>query len=573
MTSAATETTTSRSKHTGRPPRPPRSHRISSTFWLIGTLAFGALVTLPILIYFARVFESGTFDRLRQVPDLGSTLLMTVALAAGSTLIGAIIAVAMAAAVSRVSPRFMAIAAIVPQLPLVVPPVAMVYGWIFIFSPGVGYGNALLRMTPFFDHLEEGPINVYSVPAILVITALDLAGFIYAFVLARIFEISGSVTAAARICGASASRTFMTVTFPLLRPSLVAGVVVAFLIGLGQFTAPLLLGTRKNIDVVTTVIFRMREQYPIDYAVTAALGLPLLVFGIVAILVQRRVVGDQRRYITTSTGRGMSAKGGRWPLALVIGYGVVSVGLPMLAIALVALSPFWNGDLSAITFTTDNIRNALGDPVVGEAIVNTLRTSALAAIIVLPLGFAAALSLSGVLRTPHIVRASLDFIFIAPLAVPRALLGMAVLFVFINPPFSLYGSLLLFVIGYAFIILPFSLRSQYNSLIGVHPSLFEASRVCGAGQLRMILSVALPVARRGMAAALALAFVLLSNDFAVSIMVRTPGNQVMGTLLYERGVQGVIPDVAVLALIMTAITTLILYLTVRVGGKSSLEGL
>ena len=82
------------------------------------------------------------------------------------------------------------------------------------------------------------------------------------------------------------------------------------------------------------------------------------------------------------------------------------------------------------------------------------------------------------------------------------------------------------------------------------------------------MSIALPIARRGMAAALALAFVLLSNDFAVSVMLRTPGNQVLGTLLYEKSVQGIVPEVAVLALIMTVITTVILLLTIRFGGKS-----
>ena len=75
-----------------------------------------------------------------------------------------------------------------------------------------------------------------------------------------------------------------------------------------------------------------------------------------------------------------------------------------------------------------------------EAIFNTLRASFLAAVVVLPIGFIAALALSGVLRAPRVVRATLDFIFIAPLAVPRALLGMAILFVFIQPPFSLYGA-------------------------------------------------------------------------------------------------------------------------------------
>ena len=573
MTSSTVKPDRVSSRPTPSPVASSNRPMVSASVWVVGTVALAAIVTVPILLYFARVLEPGTFARALAVPNLGQTLVTTVGLAAGSTVIGAVLAVALAAAVARIPGRLQSIASSIPLLPLVVPPVALVYGWIFIFSPTVGYGNGLLRLTPFFGHLTEGPVNVFSVPAIMLITALDLAGFIYAFVLARMFEISGSVTAAARVCGASAFRTFMTVTFPLLRPSLVAGIVVAFLIGLGQFTAPLFLGTRDNINVIATEIFRMREQYPIDYAVTAALGLPLLVFGIVSIVVQRRVVGDQRRYITTATGRGMSTTGGRWAFTLTLAYGVISVGIPIIAIVLVALSPYWNGDLSAISFTADNVREVLKNPEVADAIVNTLRTSFLAAAIVLPLGFVAALALSGVVRAPRIVRSTLDFIFIAPLAVPRALLGIAVLFVFIKPPFSLYGSLLLFVIGYAFVILPFSLRSQYNSLIGVLPSLFEASQVCGASQLRMIMGIALPIARRGMAAALALAFVLLSNDFAVSVMLRTPGNQVLGTLLYEKSVQGVVPEVAVLALIMTVITTVILLLTIRFGGKSGLQSL
>ena len=99
------------------------------------------------------------------------------------------------------------------------------------------------------------------------------------------------------------------------------------MIGLGQFTAPLFLGTRANVSVITTEIFRMREQYPIDYAVTAALGLPLLVFGIASIVWQRKVVGDQRKYITTSGGRGMSTQSGRWAFTITIFYGAVTVSL------------------------------------------------------------------------------------------------------------------------------------------------------------------------------------------------------------------------------------------------------
>lgn len=208
-----------------------------------------------------------------------------------------------------------------------------------------------------------------------------------------------------------------------------------------------------------------------------------------------------------------------------------------------------------------------------DAVFNSVLLSVLAALVVLPIGFVAALAMSGVLKAPKIVQFVLDWIFVAPLAAPRALLGLAVLFVFIRPPFNLYGTLALFVVGYAFIVLPFALRSQHASLIGVHSSLFEAARISGASQFRTVLDIALPLTRRGMTAAVAVMVILLSHDFAVSVMLRSAGNHVMGTLLYDFWSNGVYPQVAAMALIMTAVTSAMLALTLWIGGKSALENL
>ncbi|WPU09491.1 ABC transporter permease subunit [Pseudarthrobacter oxydans] len=555
--------------------RAPVSRRRSSIIWYTFAATLAVLIATPVLLFFARLFEDGgsTFARLSAMPGIGTTFLTTVLLAAGSTAIGAIIAVALAAAALRVPPAMKSFAAIIPQIPLVIPAVAYVYGWIFIFDPDVGYANTMLRQLPFFSHLQDGPINIYTIPALILFTGIETSGMIFAFVYPRLLEINGSVEAAARVAGASAFRSFMTISFPLLRPGLIAGIVVAFLIGMGQFTAPLFLGTREGIKVISTEIFRLREQFPIDYPLTAALGLPLLIFGVLAILVQRHIVGDQRRYTTQSSGRGITRKPSRGAAAVIVGYAVIIIGLPLIALTLVAFSPFWNGDLANLTFTLDNVNAALKDPDVGKSIYSSVVTSFLAALIVVPLGFIAALALSGVVKAPPVVVKSLDFIFISPLAVPRALLGMVVLFVFIRPPFSLYGTLALFVIAYVFIALPFAMRSQYSSLIGVDKALFEAARVGGASQLRMVATIALPVARRGIAASIALAFVMLTHDFAVSVMVQSPGQQVMGTLLYQFGQEGAAPAIAVMSLIMTLVTAGILALTIRIAGKSALEGI
>jgi iron(III) transport system permease protein len=155
--------------------------------------------------------------------------------------------------------------------------------------------------------------------------------------------------------------------------------------------------------------------------------------------------------------------------------------------------------------------------------------------------------------------------------VPRAAVGLAVLFVFVQPPFSLYGSQVLFVMGYVFVIMPFALRTQHASLIGVGSSLYEASRISGAGYLRTIWHIAIPLSRRGMAAALTIMVILLAHDFAVAVMLRAPGNHVMGSLLYEFWETGSYPKVAVMALVVTAVTSVGLIIAYRIGGRSALE--
>ncbi|MFC9360880.1 ABC transporter permease [Rhodococcus sp. NPDC057014] len=543
--------------------------------WYVFAIGLALFVLAPIVLFYSRAFGDGAaaVRNLTDVPNLATILFNTVALAAGATVVAGVLAVALAVLVMRVPVRWRGFAAFLPQLGLVIPPVATIVGWIFIFAPTVGYGNTLLRSLPFFEGMSEGPVDVYSMPAIILITGTELAGIVFAFVFARLHEISGSLVAAAKLSGASAFRSFTTITLPLLRPSLVAALVVAFLLGLGQFTAPLLLGSADGIDVLTTEIFHIREKFPIDYAATAALGLPLLVLGIGSILLQRAVIGDQRRYVTQGVGGSVSTQTSRWALAAVVFYTFVTCIVPLLAITLVAFSPFWNGDLTDMSFTTKHVETTLANPIVTGAVWNSITVSIIAALVVLPLGFIGALVMSGVVKAPRPIQYILDFVFVGPLAVPRAMLGLAVLYVFLRPPFNLYGTLALFVVGYIFIVLPFSLRSQHASLVGVHSSLFEAAKVCGASQLRTIVDVALPLTKRGMAASLAVMLVLLSHDFAVSVMLRSPGNHVMGTAIYEFWEGGVYPQVAVMALVMSGVTGILLALTVWVGGRSALQNM
>ena len=68
---------------------------------------------------------------------------------------------------------------------------------------------------------------------------------------------------------------------PLLRPSLIYGGGIALLLGLGQFTGPLLLGQNSGVKVLTTEMYRRVSESPADFAAAAAAGSPLVIFGLV----------------------------------------------------------------------------------------------------------------------------------------------------------------------------------------------------------------------------------------------------------------------------------------------------
>ncbi|GAA1917291.1 iron ABC transporter permease [Microbacterium aoyamense] len=549
--------------------------KASVLWYVIAALAVLAVV-LPVALFYAQAFQDGgrAIQDMLALPRFGQTLFTTIALAFGSTVIAVVVAVAMAVLVQRVPARYRGIAAMIPLLPLIVPQVALIIGWVFIFAPTVGYGNTLLRQLPFFSGLTEGPLNVYSTEAIIIITGLDLAGIAYTMVSARFQEIRGSLEAAARLSGASRFTAFRTITLPLLRPALLAGAVTTFLLGLGQFTAPLLLGGRAGIDVLTTEIFRVRENFPIDYPLTAAIGLPLIAIGIISIVFQRVSLGDQRRYASQGSIGGVpSQETSIWAFVAIVAYALVTIALPLIGLGLVAFSRFWNGDLGQIQFTLDHVIDGLTDPQLLSAVQNTVVFSLGAILVAIPLGFIGAMAMTAAFRAPRFAQYALDLAFVTPLAVPRAVLGIAVMFIFLQPPFNLFGSPWLFVIGYIYIVLPFALRAQHSSLLGVDPRLYEAARVSGAGYFRTLFGIALPLARRGVAAAATVMFILLSHDFAVSVMLRTPRVHVMGTLLYDTWTTGVYPEVAVLALVITAVTGVGVALTLLVGGRNALEKL
>jgi iron(III) transport system permease protein len=123
------------------------------------------------------------------------------------------------------------------------------------------------------------------------------------------------------------------------------------------------------------------------------------------------------------------------------------------------------------------------------------------------------------------------------------------------------------VLVYITLMVPFSARMQLSGMVALGDSYQEASRVSGAGVFRTHLTIMAPLMRATFAGAAALMFILLANEFAASLLVRSPTQNVMGTVLYNYYGNGLYPVVAATALVMVAVTGAGVVIAMIAGGS------
>ena len=202
--------------------------RLRSRGWgaRIGYLVLAAalvyMIVLPLYRLQSLAFADGAQGYKSQYgrDGIGVVLWTTAQLAFFSLVIAMVLGTILAFATSRL-PRKYAFLRIVPVLPIVLPAVANVVGWAFLLSPGPGYLNAAMRHLPWWNHLESGPIDIYTPTWIIILTGFGLTSFVYLFVSAGMASISAEHLEAAQTSGSSTIGVFFRVVLPLLRPSLI----------------------------------------------------------------------------------------------------------------------------------------------------------------------------------------------------------------------------------------------------------------------------------------------------------------------------------------------------------------
>jgi len=172
--------------------------------------------------------------------------------------------------------------------------------WAILGSPKTGLINTMFKWMNL-----DWRVDFYSLCGLVFVFGIYYAPYVYMFTSSALRNMDPSLEEAAEISGASAFATLFSVTFPLIMPAIVSGMLLSFVVMLGIYGIPAVLGAPTNLSVLTTYIFKLTNWSPPLYNTAAAVAIILMVVTGLLVFLQQRVLSG--RSYTTGRRQGVPA--------------------------------------------------------------------------------------------------------------------------------------------------------------------------------------------------------------------------------------------------------------------------
>lgn len=214
-----------------------------------------------------------------------SILFDTLVFALGCTLLSAVMGYGPAVWLARQPPGRRALLMILLLLPSWISYVIRTMSWLPVLGR-VGVLNQLLMSMGLIDK----PLDLlYTDVAI----AFGMVQFLLPLMMLNIYlglaAVDANAVSAARSLGASRWTAFVTITFPLALPGLLAGMLLCFILSTGAYIAPLILGGPGTTYYSKLIYDEIVGQQ--NWPLGAALALVLVIVFVVLLSLYARFVG------------------------------------------------------------------------------------------------------------------------------------------------------------------------------------------------------------------------------------------------------------------------------------------
>jgi iron(III) transport system permease protein len=453
--------------------------------------------------------------------------------------------------------RLFELTAIIPNI---LPPILVSISWVMLLNPSNGLINASL--VKIFG-LEQGPFNIYSMPGLIFVEALILTPLAFLIVAAALKSMDPSLEESAKTLGSGEFGVMRRITFPLIRPAILAAATLNFVRAVESFDTPAIIALPARIEVFTTKIWREAlGSFPTNHNLAATYGVGILAIALLFVYLYRRFTSQVESF-STVTGKGFRPHQidlGPWRFAatgLAFSLLVLLVVLPILVLLLVALLPYYHVPTWQTwqNLSVDNFRYVWATPRVHRAFMNSIILALVGATVCMLL---ASLASYITVRTRITGRGIIEALVFIPWAFPGTALALGLLWAYVDFPIPIYATIWIILIAYVTRFLPYGLRAVTSTIIQVHKELEEASIVCGAGFLATFRRVLIPMMRPGVMAGWIILVTIFMREFSATLFLYSPGAEPLGPLLYFLYLDGMRGRVAAIGLVISVISVILI---------------
>ncbi|MEW2544500.1 iron ABC transporter permease [Streptomyces sp. NPDC047002] len=525
-------------------------------------LAYLVLVPVAFLLWKTFVADDGSVNLggfTRALPNTRDTWSMvgnTFAFALGSTVLSMAIGSVFAFLSARTDTPLRKLLDLAAMVPLVIPAILYAPAWIYLGSKNIGLLN---NLSDTLFHIR--PFDVYSVWGMIWVQSLHSAPIVFLLMASAFRASDPSMEEAGRVAGLGRWRTLVGITLPMVKPALAGSALIVFVQALEVFEIPVFLGLPGNHYVLTSRLYFLYQQYPVDYQAVGAIGFGLLVIAGVGVWLAGRAGGSLRESgsISGKAFRPRREKLGRVrPLAglLVAVYFVLAVALPLLILVWSSLLKTYEQPsadaFGKLTFT--NYRDLFGSSPIVASFEHTLVVALVAATAAM---FLSTVASWVVVRTNGRARRLLDMLAFSPLVVPGLVFGVALAVVYLRTTLPIYGTLVILMIAYTTRFLPYGMRYAGAAFATVSKELEESAQVSGAGWGTTMRKVLLPLAAPGVIGGWVYILIVCFRELQSSILLYSPGKEVVSVTIFQQYQDGKDDLVSAIGVVLVLVLTLL----------------
>jgi iron(III) transport system permease protein len=502
--------------------------------WL-ATAVFAVAVLLfflvwPLVTMFGKSLADGAggygfagYVRFFATPAYRDVLFNTLILGAAVTVASVVIGGGLALLVARCDFPLKGLVIALPLVTLVIPDVVVAAAWMLILGRQ-GIVNSWLE-----------PLGI-ELPSLFswwgLVFVMTLNNYVYAFVaiLVGLKGVDRTLEEAAMSLGRPLAAVFLSVTFPLILPSIFAGALVVFTHVIGSFGVPAILGARTPVLAVKAYNEFVSEMGGNPLMQTTMSSL-LVFLGVAMLLIQKLIV--ERRQFQMEAHRAPPAVrvGGT---AAVLGAatvaGVVLLSIAPAIVALVtAVTPARGPVLRYGGFTLNHLEWALKQA--PEPLYNSLFLASIATVLGVVFSVAAGYL---IVRRRSPLTQGLDVLVTLPLTIAGTVLGIALINTFNTGWLVLTGSWVIMALAYFLRRVPTSVRAAVGPLHNLKDSIEEASIGLGVPPLRTFFKVVLPLLVPAVAAAAVLMWITTLSELSATIVLYFGGMSTMPIEIFQQ---------------------------------------